>query len=461
MIGSCSIRRVATRSWSVKLPSCSHTLGSTRSSIIYPQYASNNLRGINKRLHRSVSHIPSNVSHSQQPLDLASLTKEYTEAPDDASKARLFEQYTKATWNDGSGKTRTVADALLHANSLMVRSSFFYVTLIGILVFGGAAALSQAATRSLSRATSGSNPTVKAVRATRERHEIASAQRSVDTLRKYLGEGLVKYYAQMRLAYLNASDGKKAAYIIAGANVAVYIAWQASLLALRSPRLPNLYAFMRRWFLHAPLTPPALNRAVTPITSTFSHISAVHLALNTICMVSFATSAGWYISSTKVQSGGKFEHGYRESQELSGKHHFLAFFIAAGVFSSLGSTLHAQFLQKRILRSLHPKLDAYRSANMPGLGASGAVYSVLVVSTFADPDVRIGIIGLSNIFPFLNTEKKYGVTALVALDVFGLLAGWRTFGHAAHLGGAAFGAAYGFFGPRMWARVRGPETQIG
>jgi membrane associated rhomboid family serine protease len=414
---------------------------------------------IGKTLHRSFSQRPKNLSDPKQSQHPAFSEIEWTASTDDASKARRFEQYLTTPVEDASGKVRTTADVLVTENSRTVRSSFIYVTLIGLAVFGGAAALSQADSKSLARDTPGSNPSIKAMRATRERHELGAAQRSVDALRKYLGEGIVKYYAQMRLAYLNASDGKKAAYMIGGVNVAVFLGWQVSLLALRSPRAPNLYSFMRRWFLHAPLTPQPFNRAITPITSTFSHISTIHLALNTICMVSFATGAGYYISSVNVQSGDKFQHGYRE-QELSGTYHFLAFFIAAGIFSSLGSTLHAQYLQKGVLRSLQPKLDAYRLSNMPGLGASGAVYSVLVVSTFADPDVRIGIIGLSNLFPFLNVEKKYGVTALVALDIFGLLAGWRTFGHAAHLGGAAFGAAYAFFGPQIWARIRGSETRL-
>lgn len=450
--------RVDTRSWPSKLLNSSHTpLGPIRPSVTCPRYASNKLPSIDKRLGRNIPQLPIKASVSSQPRNLEMLMKEFIEAPDDASKALLFEQYIEAPVKSGPGKPRSVADVQLAENVRAVRSSFIYAALVGLFVFSGAAVLSQADTRSLARATQGSK-SIRAMRATRERQEMGAAQRSVDLLRKYLDKGLVQYYAKMRLAYLNASDGKKAAYMIAGVNVAIYIAWQVSLLALRSPRLPNLHLFMRRWFLHAPLAPSALNRAITPVTSTFSHMSAMHLGLNTICMVSFATGAGCYISSVNVQSGGKFEHGYREPQELSGTYHFLAFFIAAGIFSSLGSTLHAQFLQKRILRSLHPTLDAFRTSNMPGLGASGAVYSVLVVSTFADPDVRIGIIGISNMLPFLNVEKKYGVTALVGLDILGLLAGWRTFGHAAHLGGAAFGAAYCVLGPRMWGRIRGPET---
>lgn len=457
MICSPNIYRVTTRLTGL-LPRCSQHLVSPPAKIIITRYASNQSPYSGRKLQRDVPLTPRILPRPPRPRQIRSLTKDFEEATDDVTQERLFEQYINTPVESVSGKPQSVADVLLNQTRRSVRSSFVYAGLVGVLIFGGAAVLSQADKNSLIRATPGSNPSIKDLRATRERREMSAAQRSVDALRKYLDKGILQYYAQWRLAYLNASDGKKAAYMIAGVNIAVCIAWQVSSLALRSPRLPNFVPFMMRWFLHTPLAHRPLERAITPITHTFSHNSIMHLLFNNFCMLSFATSAGWYISSQVVQSGGKFEHGYREPQELSGTYHFLAFFVTAGVFASLGSTLHAQFLQKRVLQSLHPTLNAYRKTNIPGLGASGAVYSVLVVSALADPDAKIGIAILTNVFPFLNTEKKYGMTALIGLDIFGLLAGWTTFGHAAHLGGAAFGAAYYYFGPRMWATIRGPET---
>lgn len=44
------------------------------------------------------------------------------------------------------------------------------------------------------------------------------------------------------------------------------------------------------------------------------------------------------------------------------------------------------------------------------------------------------------------------------MDAIGLVRGWRYLDHAAHLGGAAFGAAYWKWGPAYWAdNVRGFE----
>jgi rhomboid-like protein len=43
-------------------------------------------------------------------------------------------------------------------------------------------------------------------------------------------------------------------------------------------------------------------------------------------------------------------------------------------------------------------------------------------------------------------------SVLCLIDAFGLLRGWNSFGHAAHLGGAAFGYAYSYSGTAIWKR---------
>lgn len=44
----------------------------------------------------------------------------------------------------------------------------------------------------------------------------------------------------------------------------------------------------------------------------------------------------------------------------------------------------------------------------------------------------------------------YGVAGMVVLDTLGLLFRWRIFDHAAHLGGAAFGYLYYYYGNDLW-----------
>lgn len=44
----------------------------------------------------------------------------------------------------------------------------------------------------------------------------------------------------------------------------------------------------------------------------------------------------------------------------------------------------------------------------------------------------------------------YGVAGMVAFDALGLIFRWRIFDHAAHLGGAAFGYLYYYYGNDLW-----------
>lgn len=48
----------------------------------------------------------------------------------------------------------------------------------------------------------------------------------------------------------------------------------------------------------------------------------------------------------------------------------------------------------------------------------------------------------------------YGVAGMVAFDVIGLLFRLRLFDHAAHLGGAAFGYFYYYYGSHSWETVK-------
>lgn len=94
---------------------------------------------------------------------------------------------------------------------------------------------------------------------------------------------------------------------------------------------------------------------------------------------------------------------------------------------------------------------AATAVNIPGsLGASGAVYSCLMMTALAYPTSEISLI-----FPPTGSFNiQTGVMGLVALDVLGIVRGWRRFDHWAHLGGATFGALYYYYGPFIWSRTR-------
>jgi rhomboid-like protein len=58
---------------------------------------------------------------------------------------------------------------------------------------------------------------------------------------------------------------------------------------------------------------------------------------------------------------------------------------------------------------------------LPSLGASGAIYSTVVMSTFAFPDAEVALV----FPPTPSFPIQYGVGGLVLLDCIGILRGWR------------------------------------
>ncbi len=48
----------------------------------------------------------------------------------------------------------------------------------------------------------------------------------------------------------------------------------------------------------------------------------------------------------------------------------------------------------------------------------------------------------------------------MALDTLGLILGWKTFGHAVHLGGALFGVWYVEYGKSLWENRVQFEMQL-
>jgi len=126
---------------------------------------------------------------------------------------------------------------------------------------------------------------------------------------------------------------------------------------------------------------------------------------------------------------------------------------AAGLFSSLVSQLvTARFVYPRLVSKLvqfdksgspgviHkissslssaakssarlPATEAAAAATptiLPSLGASGAIYSTVIISTLAFPDAEVSLV----FPPTPSFPIEYGVGGLVLLDCIGVLRGWR------------------------------------
>jgi len=263
---------------------------------------------------------------------------------------------------------------------------------------------------------------------------------------------IVHSYAQVLQFWVNTREGAQLCWKIAALNTFVWCAWQ----------VPKFEPFMARYFLHNPLS----GLSIGLLTSVFSHKSLVHLAFNMIALSSFGSTAFLWMEKAQSES-------VSHMQESTAQYHFLAYFISAGMFSSLVSQIATSRLRfPRAIKELASKAQSKEvieaeakgmsrfamlqkssitpSAILPSLGASGAIYATVVTTAFAFPDTQIGLI----FPPTPPISIQTGVSALVLLDVIGALRGWRIFDHWGHLGGAAFGALYWRYGAYFWDNAR-------
>jgi membrane associated rhomboid family serine protease len=184
------------------------------------------------------------------------------------------------------------------------------------------------------------------------------------------------------------------------------------------------------------------------ITSMFMHGNFMHLLFNMLALASF---------------GSALEY-------LWGRNKFLLFYFATGIGAGILYTLvhYLQFNQTfdklielgisrtDIFDALFTNSDKtglsaglsnvelgqfYNIFHTPAVGASGALYGVLVAFAFKYPDAELGFLFIP--FPI---KAKYFVPGLVSLDlimgIFGqsIFGGYGTgIGHFAHIGGALTG----------------------
>ncbi|KAI8590131.1 hypothetical protein BDZ88DRAFT_113281 [Geranomyces variabilis] len=196
-----------------------------------------------------------------------------------------------------------------------------------------------------------------------------------------------------------APSEKRLAYGIVTANLVVFLLWRIPLMTLARP--PAMTAFMMRHFTHHSLS----GRSYTLLTSAFSHMTVLHFAFNMNALLGF-------VPFLEVPFGS-WEH-------------MLAFYLSAGVLASLTSHILSLLWLNRVRKPLSC------------LGASGALYATIVGCAALVPDMGVNLVFLPGVeFTIFNL-----VSAMVLVDMIGLIRGWAMLDHAAHLGGAAFGYLY-------------------
>lgn len=130
----------------------------------------------------------------------------------------------------------------------------------------------------------------------------------------------------------------------------------------------------------------------------------------------------------------------RTLEIMYGSREFLQFYLTAALVAALA----------------YVGLDLYTGTSVPALGASGAVMAVVMLYTVHFPTETICI------FWFFPIQMRWLMALYVIWDLHPVLltlAGDQLFtgiGHAAHLGGLAFGFVYGWYGlriDRIWDRI--------
>lgn len=171
---------------------------------------------------------------------------------------------------------------------------------------------------------------------------------------------------------------KKLFYI----NVAMFI---ATLLAQFSG--VNLYDYLALYNFSDPKY-----HTFQFITSMFMHGGFIHLLFNMIGLLSFGPDV----------------------ENQLGERKFLLYYILMGLVAALAQSLLVTGAM---------------------VGASGAIFGLLVYFTLLNPDAKVAII----FFPFISFKSKYFTIVMVLLEFILAIKGGDHVGHWAHFGGAVMG----------------------
>lgn len=184
------------------------------------------------------------------------------------------------------------------------------------------------------------------------------------------------------------------------------------------------------------------------VTHMFMHGGLFHILFNMYALWAFGTPL-------EMRWGrGKFLFFYFSAGLGAALIHSLAnyYFVQEGVNALMGAGLnHDQIMEifstgrydTRILSSVPKETiqSAYDAFNTPAVGASGAVYGVLVAFGMMFPNIELMLIFLP-----IPIKAKYFIPGLILMDLFFGITG-SSFGiaHWAHIGGALFGFIMAYY----------------
>lgn len=193
---------------------------------------------------------------------------------------------------------------------------------------------------------------------------------------------------------------------IIGLNAAVFGLWTYA----KATSNQGLYMTMLQHFTVS-LGNISAGRYWTGLTSAFSHMDLIHFAFN---MITFNALAKAFVFTPGLSTMS-----------------FAALCVGSAAAGSAGFLYDAR--RKLAGRSLHTAPDR------PGLGASGMVMGVVSAAACLMPFVPMNFMFVPVAVPLWATAVLYA-----GVDLFFLNSESSIIGHAAHLGGGAFGVVYYF-----------------
>ena len=151
-----------------------------------------------------------------------------------------------------------------------------------------------------------------------------------------------------------------------------------------------------------------------PLTHMFMHANFMHIFFNMYTLVMFGMVV----------------------ERVLGTKDFILFYLVTGFGAVLLHT-GVEYLQVQSLLHQYPGVNPQQIYNsVPGvLGASGAVYGVLVAFAMLYPNARMTLI-----FPPITLNAKWWVGIFIVIELITGITGTQMgIAHFAHLGGALFG----------------------
>ena len=121
-------------------------------------------------------------------------------------------------------------------------------------------------------------------------------------------------------------------------------------------------------------------------------------------------------------------------ERIIGSKKFLLFYFICG-FGAAGLQMLTQYIEMQAFISSGATESIMALKSTPTVGASGAIYGVLMGYAMLFPDSRMTLI-----FPPITLSAKWMVVVFAAIELFTGVAGWADgIAHFAHLGGMLIG----------------------